>query len=105
MSERQIDLTPAEVALRIEERRLKAKRERQAEIVQTALGSAATLAGLVIGTFVALSKDPSYVSAFMAAGAFMTGIMVAVPAARPWVIRFIERLPWTKDLPDDWEGE
>ena len=37
----------------------------------------------------------------LAGGIFLVGIIVAVPAARPFVIKIIERLPGVKDLPDD----
>ena len=44
---------------------------------------------------------PNLISAVLAGGIFLVGIIVAVPAARPFVIKIIERLPGVKDLPDD----
>ena len=103
MSQRKIELTPDEVAEVVARRERIAKVEDQAETSQTVIGGVCTMVGLGMGVWVV--QDPTIIGAIMAAGAFITGIIVAVPAARPWMIRIIERLPWTKDLPDDWEGE
>jgi hypothetical protein len=97
-----IGLSPEEVAARVADRRRKERLEELGAITQTALGVVAALAGLGMAGWTVI--HPHIISGVMAGGAFVTGIIVAVPAARPWVIRILERLPGVKDLPDDGEG-
>mgnify|MGYP003654293326 FL=1 len=81
-----------------EHRRVLAAEER-AQAIQRRLGVAAVLVGFpLVGWTVVY---PSIISAVLAGGIFLVGIIVAVPAARPFVIKIIERLPGVKDLPDD----
>ncbi len=81
------------------------RRERMEEVasyVQTGLGSIAALAGLALA--VPVVRAPTTIGAALVAVIFVVGIAVAVPAARPWIIRLVERIPGVKDLPEDGEG-
>lgn len=110
MSERSENLTAEEIAEKVRARRRQEHREDQADKVQTGVGAVCLLAGLVFSGY--LLTHPEVLTdvgmgalilhGMIAVGPLVAGILVAVPGARPWIIRMIERLPWTKDLPDDW---
>lgn len=79
------------------------RRERMDEVasyVQTALGALAVVVGLALST-VLVMRGPSTVGSLLVGGIFLVGVLVAVPPARPWLIRVIERMPGARDLPDD----
>tara|TARA_R110001592_G_scaffold128841_1_gene341062 strand:- start:343 stop:672 length:330 start_codon:yes stop_codon:yes gene_type:complete len=97
--------SPAEVekaqvlAERVREQRQALAAEERAQSVQRRLGVAAVVVGLPLVGWTVIY--PNLISAVLAGGIFLVGIIVAVPAARPFVIKIIERLPGVKDLPDD----
>jgi hypothetical protein len=87
------------LAEKVREHRRVLAAEGRAQSVQRRLGVAAVLVGFpLVGWTVVY---PNLISAVLAGGIFLVGIIVAVPAARPFVIKIIERLPGVKDLPDD----
>jgi hypothetical protein len=93
------DLSSAELAEKIRESRREDAAEDRAQAIQYKLGVAAVVTGLpLVGWTVVY---PSLISAVLAGGIFVVGIIVAVPAARPFIIKIVERLPGVKDLPDD----
>lgn len=73
--------------------------EEFAAYIQTGLGSIAALVGMGLAVWVV--RTPNMIGAVLVGVIFLTGIAVAVPAARPWIVRVIERVPGMKDLPDD----
>lgn len=97
--ERTSDLTPEEIAERTADRKRKERLEEIGAIAQTSLGVVAALTGLGMAIWVVV--HPSVIGGGLAGGAFLVGIIVAVPASRPWIIRGLERLPGFKNLPDD----
>lgn len=88
-----------EIAERYRENRREDAAEDRAQAIQYKLGVAAVAAGLPLVGWTVIY--PSLISAVLAGGIFVVGIIVAVPAARPFIIKIIERLPGVKDLPDD----
>jgi hypothetical protein len=88
-----------ELAEEIRERKREDAAEDRAQAIQYRLGVAAVVTGLPLVGWTVIY--PSIISAVLAGGIFVVGIIVAVPAARPFIIKIIERLPGVKDLPDD----
>lgn len=91
---------PPEAIARLRRERL----DEIAAIAQSVLGIIAALVGLALSAVLVL-RGPTVIGAILVGGIFLVGIMVAVPAARPWIIKIVERLPGAKDLPDDGEGQ
>jgi hypothetical protein len=88
-----------DIAEKHREKRRDDAAEDRAQAIQYKLGVAAVAAGLPLVGWTVIY--PSVISAVLAGGIFVIGIIVAVPAARPFIIKIIERLPGVKDLPDD----